>query len=179
MQNEAGAGALRTPRIPVSGERALLGSHSSPRDFPVPETRGPGLSCSSLCAWLVIIDYPSCPQVLWFELGILECFGMGGTIKTLSHRQGHLPLLQDAPTWPCTLPGMGQSQILWAEGFLSWTLCFYCCFWPCQDDAGPEKENSSVLQQNSSMAGSRNGEENVIDNPYLRPVKKPKIRRKK
>ncbi|NWT34715.1 TAF8 factor, partial [Cardinalis cardinalis] len=47
------------------------------------------------------------------------------------------------------------------------------------DDAGPEKENTSVLQQSSSLAGSRNGEENVIDNPYLRPVKKPKIRRKK
>ncbi|XP_031989356.1 transcription initiation factor TFIID subunit 8 [Corvus cornix cornix] len=47
------------------------------------------------------------------------------------------------------------------------------------DDSGPEKENTSVLQQNSSLAGSRNGEENVIDNPYLRPVKKPKIRRKK
>ncbi|XP_064589300.1 transcription initiation factor TFIID subunit 8 [Zonotrichia leucophrys gambelii] len=47
------------------------------------------------------------------------------------------------------------------------------------DEAGAEKENSSVLQQSSSLAGSRNGEENVIDNPYLRPVKKPKIRRKK
>ncbi|XP_072212015.1 transcription initiation factor TFIID subunit 8 [Excalfactoria chinensis] len=47
------------------------------------------------------------------------------------------------------------------------------------DDSGPEKENSSVLQQNSSLSGSRNGEENMIDNPYLRPVKKPKIRRKK
>ncbi|XP_050183051.1 transcription initiation factor TFIID subunit 8 isoform X1 [Myiozetetes cayanensis] len=47
------------------------------------------------------------------------------------------------------------------------------------DDSGPEKENASVLQQNTSLAGSRNGEENVIDNPYLRPVKKPKIRRKK
>lgn len=48
-----------------------------------------------------------------------------------------------------------------------------------QDDSGPEKENASVLQQNTSLSGSRNGEENVIDNPYLRPVKKPKIRRKK
>ncbi|NXJ70492.1 TAF8 factor, partial [Rostratula benghalensis] len=47
------------------------------------------------------------------------------------------------------------------------------------DDSGPEKENASVLQQNNSLSGSRNGEENVIDNPYLRPVKKPKIRRKK
>ncbi|XP_030879463.1 transcription initiation factor TFIID subunit 8 [Leptonychotes weddellii] len=48
-----------------------------------------------------------------------------------------------------------------------------------QDDSGAEKENTSVLQQNPSLSGSRNGEENVIDNPYLRPVKKPKIRRKK
>lgn len=47
------------------------------------------------------------------------------------------------------------------------------------DDSGAEKENASVLQQAPSLPGSRNGEENVIDNPYLRPVKKPKIRRKK
>ncbi|KAM3933096.1 transcription initiation factor TFIID subunit 8 [Leptodactylus fuscus] len=43
------------------------------------------------------------------------------------------------------------------------------------DESGAEKENSSVLQQNS-MKG---GEETLIDNPYLRPVKKPKLRRKK
>nr|XP_034977751.1 transcription initiation factor TFIID subunit 8 isoform X4 [Zootoca vivipara] len=47
------------------------------------------------------------------------------------------------------------------------------------DDPGAEKENASVLQQNTSLSGSRNGDENLIDNPYLRPVKKPKIRRKK
>ncbi|XP_060045798.1 transcription initiation factor TFIID subunit 8 isoform X1 [Erinaceus europaeus] len=47
------------------------------------------------------------------------------------------------------------------------------------DDSGAEKENASVLQQNPALSGSRNGEENIIDNPYLRPVKKPKIRRKK
>uniref|UniRef100_A0A8C4VV80 Transcription initiation factor TFIID subunit 8 n=1 Tax=Gopherus evgoodei TaxID=1825980 RepID=A0A8C4VV80_9SAUR len=47
------------------------------------------------------------------------------------------------------------------------------------DDSGAEKENASVLQQNASLSGSRNGEESLIDNPYLRPVKKPKIRRKK
>ncbi|KAM4835014.1 transcription initiation factor TFIID subunit 8 isoform 1-T1 [Thomomys bottae] len=47
------------------------------------------------------------------------------------------------------------------------------------DDSGAEKENTSVLQQNSSLSGGRNGEESIIDNPYLRPVKKPKIRRKK
>ncbi|XP_045699598.1 transcription initiation factor TFIID subunit 8 isoform X1 [Phyllostomus hastatus] len=47
------------------------------------------------------------------------------------------------------------------------------------DDSGAEKENTSVLQQNPSLSGSRNGDENIIDNPYLRPVKKPKIRRKK
>ncbi|NP_001425510.1 transcription initiation factor TFIID subunit 8 isoform 6 [Homo sapiens] len=46
------------------------------------------------------------------------------------------------------------------------------------EDSGAEKENTSVLQQNPSLSGSRNGEENIIDNPYLRPVKKPKIRRK-
>ncbi|KAJ7332997.1 hypothetical protein JRQ81_015177 [Phrynocephalus forsythii] len=50
---------------------------------------------------------------------------------------------------------------------------------PLHDDSGAEKENASVLQQNTSLSGSRNGEDNVIDNPYLRPVKKPKIRRKK
>uniref|UniRef100_A0ABM5G732 Transcription initiation factor TFIID subunit 8 n=1 Tax=Pogona vitticeps TaxID=103695 RepID=A0ABM5G732_9SAUR len=47
------------------------------------------------------------------------------------------------------------------------------------DDSGAEKENASVLQHNTSLSGSRNGEDSVIDNPYLRPVKKPKIRRKK
>lgn len=36
-----------------------------------------------------------------------------------------------------------------------------------------------MLQQGGSLSGSRNGEESIIDNPYLRPVKKPKIRRKK
>lgn len=48
-----------------------------------------------------------------------------------------------------------------------------------KDGPGAEKENASVLQQNSSLSGNRNGEESIIDNPYLRPVKKPKIRRKK
>ncbi|XP_030076725.1 transcription initiation factor TFIID subunit 8 [Microcaecilia unicolor] len=47
------------------------------------------------------------------------------------------------------------------------------------DDSGAEKENMSVLQQSSALQAGRNGEENVIDNPYLRPVKKPKPRRKK
>ncbi|KAL1767882.1 transcription initiation factor TFIID subunit 8 isoform X1 [Sigmodon hispidus] len=47
------------------------------------------------------------------------------------------------------------------------------------DDSGAEKEHASVLQQNSSLSGSRTGEESIIDNPYLRPLKKPKIRRKK
>lgn len=54
----------------------------------------------------------------------------------------------------------------------------YSGFCP-KDESGAEKENTSVLQQNSSLSGSRNGEESIIDNPYLRPVKKPKIRRKK
>ncbi|XP_013372235.1 PREDICTED: transcription initiation factor TFIID subunit 8 isoform X2 [Chinchilla lanigera] len=48
-----------------------------------------------------------------------------------------------------------------------------------RDESGAEKENTSVLQQNPSLAGTRNGEDTIIDNPYLRPVKKPKIRRKK
>ncbi|XP_053562708.1 transcription initiation factor TFIID subunit 8 isoform X3 [Bombina bombina] len=43
-----------------------------------------------------------------------------------------------------------------------------------QADESAEKENS-VLQQNSLKCG----EETLIDNPYLRPVKKPKLRRKK
>ncbi|KAG8451054.1 hypothetical protein GDO86_003368 [Hymenochirus boettgeri] len=43
------------------------------------------------------------------------------------------------------------------------------------DEVGVEKENSSVLQQNSI----KSGEDTLIDNPYLRPVKKPKLRRKK
>ncbi|XP_077785081.1 transcription initiation factor TFIID subunit 8 isoform X3 [Podarcis muralis] len=47
---------------------------------------------------------------------------------------------------------------------------------PLHDDPGAEKENASVLQHNTSLSGSRNGDENLIDNPYLRPVKKPKIR---
>nr|XP_012593055.1 transcription initiation factor TFIID subunit 8-like [Microcebus murinus] len=47
------------------------------------------------------------------------------------------------------------------------------------DDSGVEKENTSVLQQKPALLGSRNGEESIIDNPYLRPVKKPKLRRKK
>nr|XP_033773176.1 transcription initiation factor TFIID subunit 8 isoform X1 [Geotrypetes seraphini] len=47
------------------------------------------------------------------------------------------------------------------------------------DDSGAEKENMSVLQQNTALQAGRNGEENMIDNPYLRPVKKPKPRRKK
>ncbi|XP_075856608.1 transcription initiation factor TFIID subunit 8-like isoform X2 [Microcebus murinus] len=50
---------------------------------------------------------------------------------------------------------------------------------PVTDDSGAEKENTSVLQQKPALSGSRNGEESIIDNPYLRPVKKPKIRRKK
>uniref|UniRef100_F7G224 Transcription initiation factor TFIID subunit 8 n=1 Tax=Monodelphis domestica TaxID=13616 RepID=F7G224_MONDO len=43
------------------------------------------------------------------------------------------------------------------------------------DESSAEKENASVLQQNASLSGSQTGEENLIDNPYLRPVKKPKI----
>ncbi|XP_053310235.1 transcription initiation factor TFIID subunit 8 isoform X1 [Spea bombifrons] len=43
------------------------------------------------------------------------------------------------------------------------------------EETGAEKEHSSVLQQNTL----KGGEETLIDNPYLRPVKKPKLRRKK
>ncbi|KAF6270533.1 hypothetical protein mRhiFer1_009670 [Rhinolophus ferrumequinum] len=46
------------------------------------------------------------------------------------------------------------------------------------EDSGAEKENTSVLQQNPSLPGSRNGEENIIGNAYLRPMKKSKSGRK-
>ncbi|XP_067863669.1 transcription initiation factor TFIID subunit 8 [Heptranchias perlo] len=46
------------------------------------------------------------------------------------------------------------------------------------DELSAEKENS-MLQQNSGLSNSKNSEEQMIDNPYLRPVKKPKVRRKK
>ncbi|NP_001279500.1 transcription initiation factor TFIID subunit 8 isoform X2 [Callorhinchus milii] len=46
------------------------------------------------------------------------------------------------------------------------------------DELSSEKENS-VLQQGSGLSNSKNGEDTMIDNPYLRPVKKPKVRRKK
>ncbi|XP_043932140.1 transcription initiation factor TFIID subunit 8 [Protopterus annectens] len=46
------------------------------------------------------------------------------------------------------------------------------------DDASADKENSD-LHHSSSLSSSKNGEDNIIDNPYLRPVKKPKVRRKK
>ncbi|XP_078500843.1 transcription initiation factor TFIID subunit 8 isoform X2 [Lissotriton helveticus] len=46
------------------------------------------------------------------------------------------------------------------------------------EDAGIEKENS-ILQQNTSLSASKSIDDNLIDNPYLRPVKKPKLRRKK
>lgn len=70
--------------------------------------------------------------------------------------------------WPFWVWASSPSQRL--------ILCFVFC---SKDESGAEKENTSVLQQNPSLTGSRNGEETVIDNPYLRPVKKPKIRRKK
>ncbi|KAB0391176.1 hypothetical protein E2I00_010891, partial [Balaenoptera physalus] len=78
----------------------------------------------------------------------------------------------DVSTFPCEcLPSVdpGLSSEIIAPSSLSLSV----------DDSGAEKENTSVLQQNPSLSGSRNGEENIIDNPYLRPVKKPKIRRKK
>ncbi|XDV46255.1 hypothetical protein PO909_014179 [Leuciscus waleckii] len=46
------------------------------------------------------------------------------------------------------------------------------------DDSGADKENA-VLPPGGSVPTGKANEENMIDNPYLRPVKKPKVRRKK
>ncbi|KAG7472505.1 hypothetical protein MATL_G00109490 [Megalops atlanticus] len=46
------------------------------------------------------------------------------------------------------------------------------------DESGADKENS-VLPPGGVVPAVKASEENVIDNPYLRPVKKPKVRRKK
>ncbi|XP_030623450.1 transcription initiation factor TFIID subunit 8 [Chanos chanos] len=46
------------------------------------------------------------------------------------------------------------------------------------DDPGADKENS-VLPPGGVVPACKANEENMIDNPYLRPVKKPKVRRKK
>ncbi|KAI1893183.1 hypothetical protein AGOR_G00141280 [Albula goreensis] len=46
------------------------------------------------------------------------------------------------------------------------------------DDSGADKENS-VLPPGGVVPAVKASEENMIDNPYLRPVKKPKVRRKK
>ncbi|CAB1336642.1 unnamed protein product [Coregonus sp. 'balchen'] len=46
------------------------------------------------------------------------------------------------------------------------------------DDPGADKENS-VLPPGGVVPLMKVSEENMIDNPYLRPVKKPKVRRKK
>ncbi|KAL4645888.1 transcription initiation factor TFIID subunit 8 [Arapaima gigas] len=46
------------------------------------------------------------------------------------------------------------------------------------DEAGADKENS-VLPPGGVVPAVKASEETVIDNPYLRPVKKPKVRRKK
>ncbi|KAA0707261.1 Transcription initiation factor TFIID subunit 8 [Triplophysa tibetana] len=47
-----------------------------------------------------------------------------------------------------------------------------------QDDQGADKENAGLTPGGGVPAG-KPSEENMIDNPYLRPVKKPKVRRKK
>ncbi|CAJ1084456.1 transcription initiation factor TFIID subunit 8 [Xyrichtys novacula] len=47
-----------------------------------------------------------------------------------------------------------------------------------QDDPGADKENS-MLPPSGVVPSTKSSEENMIDNPYLRPVKKPKVRRKK
>uniref|UniRef100_A0A3P8W9L8 Transcription initiation factor TFIID subunit 8 n=1 Tax=Cynoglossus semilaevis TaxID=244447 RepID=A0A3P8W9L8_CYNSE len=46
------------------------------------------------------------------------------------------------------------------------------------DDPGADKENS-LLPPSGGVPSTKASEDNVIDNPYLRPVKKPKVRRKK
>lgn len=46
------------------------------------------------------------------------------------------------------------------------------------DDPGADKENS-MLPPSGVVPSAKANEDNVIDNPYLRPVKKPKVRRKK
>ena len=49
---------------------------------------------------------------------------------------------------------------------------------PTQDDPRADKENS-MLPPSSIVPSVKASEDNTIDNPYLRPVKKPKVRRKK
>ncbi|KAM8830207.1 transcription initiation factor TFIID subunit 8 [Synchiropus picturatus] len=46
------------------------------------------------------------------------------------------------------------------------------------DDPAADKENS-LLPPSSVVPSTKANDDSVIDNPYLRPVKKPKIRRKK
>ncbi|KAK1803397.1 hypothetical protein P4O66_020827 [Electrophorus voltai] len=46
------------------------------------------------------------------------------------------------------------------------------------DDAGADKENT-VLPPGGVVPTVKTNDDNMIDNPYLRPVKKPKVRRKK
>lgn len=47
-----------------------------------------------------------------------------------------------------------------------------------QDDPSADKENP-MLPPNGVVPSAKSSEDNMIDNPYLRPVKKPKVRRKK
>ncbi|XP_076851629.1 transcription initiation factor TFIID subunit 8 isoform X2 [Brachyhypopomus gauderio] len=47
-----------------------------------------------------------------------------------------------------------------------------------RDDAGADKENT-VLPPGGVVPSMKTNDENMIDNPYLRPVKKPRVRRKK
>lgn len=70
----------------------------------------------------------------------------------------------------------GQSQ---ASGFPRFqSLCFFFSVSFVQDDPGADKENS-MLPPSGVVPSAKVSEDNVIDNPYLRPVKKPKVRRKK
>ncbi|ERE88914.1 transcription initiation factor TFIID subunit 8-like protein [Cricetulus griseus] len=96
------------------------------------------------------------------------------------HIPSHFPEFPDPHTYIKT-PGFSVAlePVLELGKQRQADLCEFKASLIYRGDSGAEKENASVLQQNSSLSGSRNGEENVIDNPYLRPVKKPKIRRKK
>lgn len=64
----------------------------------------------------------------------------------------------------------------WANSVMKCT--HHSVFSLIQEDSGTDKENS-VLPPGSGVPSAKNNEENMIDNPYLRPVKKPKVRRKK
>ena len=63
---------------------------------------------------------------------------------------------------------------------VEWTIIahFFTSPVSVQDDPGADKENP-MLPPSGVVPSTKSSEDNVIDNPYLRPVKKPKVRRKK